>query len=29
MNRETVDNNQCKIATNKQKKVIDLVHNGV
>ena len=27
-NRETDNNNYCKIATNKQKKAIELVHNN-
>ena len=28
LTRKTVNNNQCKIATNKQKKTIELVHNS-
>ena len=27
LTRETVNNNKCKIVTNKQKKTIELVHN--
>ena len=29
LNRETDNNNWCNIATNKQKKTIELVHNSV
>ena len=29
LTRETVNNNQCKLAINKQKKTIELVHNSV